>query len=64
MPPRRSGRHAHPPASPAIHAAVIASGVFDPSCKNMAIAVDRRGRVYVADTVRLEIIAFEEGAPS
>lgn len=39
--------------------AVVATDVFDPNCKNMGIAVDRRGRVWVADTVRLEIIAFE-----
>jgi sugar lactone lactonase YvrE len=39
---------------------VIATVVFDPNCKNMDIAVDTRGRVYVADTVRLEILAFEE----
>lgn len=44
--------------------AVIATDVFDPNCKNMAIAVDRRRRVYVADTVRLEIIAFEGDAAS
>ncbi len=44
--------------------AVIATDVFDPNCKNMAIAVDRRGRVYVADTVRLEIIVFEGDAES
>ena len=44
--------------------AMIASDVFDPNCKNMDIAVDRRGRVYVADTVRLEILAFEGDAES
>lgn len=44
--------------------AVIATDVFDPNCKNMAIAVDGRGRVYVVDTVRLEIIAFEGDAES
>jgi len=44
--------------------AVIATDVFDPNCKNMDIAVDRRGRVYVADTVRLEILAFEGDAES
>jgi hypothetical protein len=46
--------------------AVIASTVFDANCKNMSIAVDLRGRVYVADTARLEILAFEpdEGAAS
>jgi hypothetical protein len=27
----------------------------------MDLAVDARGRVYVADTVRLEICAFEGG---
>jgi len=41
---------------------VIAADVFDPNCKNMDIAVDARDRVYVADTVRLEILAFEEKA--
>ncbi len=39
--------------------AVIAAEVFDANCKNMSIAVDRRGRVYVADTVKLEIFVFE-----
>jgi sugar lactone lactonase YvrE len=39
---------------------VIATDVFHPNCKNMDIAVDRRGRVYVADTVNLDILAFEE----
>jgi hypothetical protein len=39
--------------------AVIASDVFDANCKNMSIAVDRRGRVYVADTVKLQIFVFE-----
>lgn len=38
---------------------VIATDVFDPNCKNMDIAVDR-GRVYIVDTVRLDILAFEE----
>ncbi|HLY17839.1 MAG TPA: hypothetical protein VKR61_11490 [Bryobacteraceae bacterium] len=39
--------------------AVIASDVFEANCKNMSIAVDRRGRVYVADTVQLAIFVFE-----
>ena len=39
--------------------AVIASAPFDPNCKNMSVAVDVRGVVYVADTVRLAIFAFE-----
>lgn len=45
--------------------AVIATSVFDPNCKNMDLAVDSRGRVYVADPVRLHILGFEpkpEGA--
>jgi sugar lactone lactonase YvrE len=39
--------------------AVIATNVFHPSCKNMDIVVDKRGRVYVADTVRLRILVLE-----
>jgi len=42
--------------------AVIAAGVFDPNCKNMSIAVGWRGRVYVADTVKLAIFVFEPRA--
>ncbi|MGD0359654.1 MAG: hypothetical protein ABSC93_02225 [Bryobacteraceae bacterium] len=42
--------------------AVIASDIFDANCKNMTIAVDRRGRVYVADTVKLSIFVFEQVA--
>lgn len=40
--------------------AVIAADVFDPNCKNMSVAVDQRGRVYVADTVKLAIHVFEQ----
>ena len=39
--------------------AVIATDLFDANCKNMSIAVDARNRVYVADTVKLEIFVFE-----
>lgn len=43
--------------------AVIATDVFDPNCKNMDIATcpagDARGRVWVADTVKLAIFVFE-----
>ena len=39
--------------------AVIASSAFDPNCKNMSVAVDMRGVVYVADTVKLSILVFE-----
>jgi len=41
---------------------VVAADVFDPGAKNMDIAVDSRGRIYVADTVRLEICVFEPSA--
>ena len=39
--------------------AVIASAPFDPNCKNMSVAVDGRGLVYVADTVKLAVFVFE-----
>lgn len=39
--------------------AVIASDVFDPNCKNMSVATGSGGRVYVTDTVKLQILAFE-----
>jgi hypothetical protein len=39
--------------------AVVASDVFGANCKNMSIAVDEHGRVYVADTVKLAIFVFE-----
>ncbi|UCE60535.1 MAG: hypothetical protein JSU63_02055 [Phycisphaerales bacterium] len=32
--------------------------LFDPNCKNMDIAVDSQGRVYVLDTIRLNIHVF------
>ncbi len=42
---------------------IVATGVFDPNCKNMDLAVDSRGAVAVVDTVRLQIQVFEaEGA--
>jgi hypothetical protein len=45
--------------------AVIAERTFDPNAKNMDVVVDSTGRVYVADTVRLEVRVFEarEGTP-
>lgn len=39
--------------------AVLGTTVFDAGCKNMAVAVDFRGRVYVAETVKLRILVFE-----
>jgi hypothetical protein len=41
---------------------VIATDGFDANCKNMDLAVDSRGAVYVVDTVRLEIRVFEAEA--
>ena len=38
---------------------VIATDLFDANCKNMDIAVDARGRVYVVDTVKASIFVFE-----
>lgn len=40
--------------------AVISDKDFDPNVKNMPLAVDSRRRVYVADTVRRQILVFEE----
>jgi outer membrane protein assembly factor BamB len=38
---------------------------LDPSCKNMDVAVDSAGRIYVIDTVRLEIAVYgPDGAPA
>jgi hypothetical protein len=39
--------------------AVIATDLFDANCKNMDIAVDARGRVYVVDTVKASILVFD-----
>jgi sugar lactone lactonase YvrE len=41
---------------------VVADDVFDPRAKNMDVAVDSRGRVYVADTASLEVLVFEPPA--
>jgi sugar lactone lactonase YvrE len=38
---------------------VVADDVFDARAKNMDLAVDAGGRIYVADTVTLEICVFE-----
>jgi hypothetical protein len=43
--------------------AVIAADAFEAACKNMDIAVGAAGRVYVADTVTLNILAFEAESP-
>lgn len=41
-------------------AAVLASSILDPNCKNMPVAADFRGRVYVAETVKRHILVFEQ----
>ena len=38
--------------------AVVADSAFDAGSRNMDVAVDAKGRIYVADTVRLEICVF------
>ncbi len=37
---------------------LIGSEAFDGSCKNMDVATDAKGRIYVVDTVRLQIVVF------
>ncbi len=39
--------------------AVLGDKIFDANSKNMAITADLRGRVYVAEPVRLQILVFE-----
>ncbi len=36
----------------------VGGDVFDPSCKNMDVAVDAEGLIYVVDTIRLHICVF------
>ena len=43
---------------------MIADDVFDPRCKNMDLAVDSKGRVFVIDTVRLQIHVFTPEKPA
>jgi len=38
--------------------AIVAGDAFDQNCKNMDVAVDAQGRIYVADTVRRHICVF------
>lgn len=37
---------------------MVGADAFDPNCKNMDVAVDSQGVVYVVDTVRLHICVF------
>jgi sugar lactone lactonase YvrE len=41
---------------------VIADSAFNPASKNMDIAVNSHGRVFVADTAALSILVFEPGS--
>ncbi len=43
--------------------AVLGAAIFDPASKNMPVAADFRGRVYVADPVKLRILVFEPVRP-
>jgi len=45
-------------AEPPALLAVIGPENFDANCKNMDVAVDSHGRIYVADTVRLSVQVF------
>jgi DNA-binding beta-propeller fold protein YncE len=40
--------------------ALVGSDAFDPRCKNMDVATDGKGRIYVVDTERLRICVFEK----
>ena len=42
--------------------AVVTPEAFDANCRNMDVAVDSLGRIYVADTVRLRILVFTSDA--
>ena len=37
---------------------VVADEGFDPQAKNLDLAVDSKGKIYVVDTVKLEILVF------
>ena len=39
-------------------AALVGPDAFDAECKNMDVAVDSEGRIYVVDTVRLAVLVF------
>jgi hypothetical protein len=43
--------------------ALVGAGEFDPTCKNMDVAVDSQGRIYVIDTARLHICVFAPDEP-
>ena len=37
---------------------LFGEGAFDPNCKNMDVAADAEGRIYVVDTAKLTILVF------
>lgn len=37
---------------------LVGPEAFDPNCRNMDVAVDAGGRIFVADTIRLRILVF------
>ena len=37
---------------------MVGEDAFHPECKNMDVAVDSTGKIYVVDTVRLHICVF------
>ncbi|MFQ5807349.1 MAG: hypothetical protein ACE5I3_12955, partial [Phycisphaerae bacterium] len=43
--------------------AVMGEDDFDPTCKNMDVAVDSSGRIYVIDTARLHICVYAPDKP-
>ncbi len=43
--------------------AFIGPEAFDQNCKNMDVAVDSRGRIYIVDTVNLQIRVFASDEP-
>jgi hypothetical protein len=43
--------------------AVLGTDDFDPRCKNMDVAVDSQGRIYVIDTARLYICVYAPDRP-
>jgi len=43
--------------------ALVGSDAFDAGCKNMDVAVDAQGRIFVVDTVRLHICVFAREKP-
>ena len=44
--------------------AVMGETDFDPACKNMDVAVDAQGHIYVIDTVRLHVCVFAPESPA